>query len=78
MDSQIYVKKGRRYRPIGYSDGFTGFPAEGIWAVYKSDTSKSSTCIALVGEFQPIDYGKLASLIKEKGDECMKVTLKMI
>ena len=26
MNKQLYKKKGKRYIPIGYSDGFDGFP----------------------------------------------------
>ena len=30
MKDQVYKKVGRKYIPIGYSDGWTGFPADGI------------------------------------------------
>ena len=73
MNQQLYKKEGRRYIPIGYSDGFTGFPTEGIWIVYNKPGVKSSSCIAKVGEFQDIDYSKLATLTKDKHDECCKI-----
>ena len=46
MNEQIYKKKGRKYIPLGYMDGFMGFPSEGIWVVYDKPGSHSSTCIA--------------------------------
>ena len=77
MEEQLYKKKGRRYIPIGYSDNFNGFPAEGIWVVYSTPGAESSSCIAQVGQFEPIDYKQLANLIKEKEDECVKAVLEM-
>ena len=73
----MYKKKGRRYIPIGYSDNFNGFPAEGIWVVYSTPGAESSSCIAQVGQFELIDYKQLANLIKEKEDECVKAVLEM-
>jgi hypothetical protein len=52
MKEQVYKKKGRRYIPLGYSDGWTGFPADGIWIVQSKDGSKSSECIMRLGELQ--------------------------
>ena len=72
MKQQIYKKVGRKYLPIGYSDGFTGFPCEGIWIVYDTPNVKSQSCIAQVGQFEDLDYSKLASLIKHKEDECLQ------
>ena len=77
MEEQLYKKKGRRYIPIGYSDNFNGFPAEGIWVVYSTPGAESSSCIAQVGQFELIDYKQLANLIKEKEDECVKAVLEM-
>lgn len=45
MKQQLYKKVGRRYIPIGYSDGFTGFPSDGIWLVQQKDGYNSSECI---------------------------------
>jgi hypothetical protein len=72
MNSQLYKKEGRKYTPIGYSDGFTGFPCEGIWAVYGSNGGNSETCIAHVGKIKPVDYSLVASLIVDKKDACLK------
>lgn len=77
MDGQLYKKVGRRYIPIGYSDNFNGFPTEGIWVVYGKPGVESSSCIAQVGQFEPIDYNLLANLIKEKEDECVKAIIGM-
>ena len=56
MNEQVYKKVGRKYIPIGYSDGWTGFPSDGIWLVQTKPGSKSSECIMKLGEvenFQP-------------------------
>jgi hypothetical protein len=56
MDRQVYKKVGRKYVPIGYSDGWAGFPSDGIWIVKTVPGSKSSECIMQIGElinFQP-------------------------
>ena len=50
MKRQVYVKKGRRYVPLGPSDGFTGFPTDGIWLVQIKDGAASSSCILKIGE----------------------------
>ena len=71
MEGQLYKKIGRKYIPIGYSDNFNGFPSEGIWVVYGKPGLESSSCIAQVGQFEPIDYNLLANIIKEKEDECV-------
>lgn len=52
MTEQLYKKVGRRYIPIGYSDGFNGFPSDGIWLVQQSDSSKSSECIIKYEELE--------------------------
>lgn len=36
-DRTVYVKDGKRYRPLGYE--FTGFPSNGVWLV--EDGSRS-------------------------------------
>jgi hypothetical protein len=72
MSEQLYKKEGRKYIPIGYSDGFTGFPADGLWIVYTRPGCKSETCIAQVGKIKSIDYSLMASLIVNKEDECLK------
>lgn len=77
MSEQLYKKKGRKYIPIGYSDGFTGFPTEGIWVVYDRPSAKSMTCIAQVGEFQPIDYELLGNLVAEKETVCIQKVLRI-
>ena len=41
MNEQVYKKVGKRYVPIGYSDGWSGFPAEGLWAVHNKPEDKA-------------------------------------
>ena len=72
MNEQVYKKVGKRYIPIGYSDGWSGFPAEGLWAVYNKPGMSSSSCIVFVGEIKPIDYSLFASLIANKEEDCLK------
>ena len=72
MNEQVYKKVGRKYVQLGYSDGFDGFPSEGIWAVYSRPGCKSSTCIASVGSIKPIDYSLLTSLIVDKEEPCLR------
>lgn len=72
MNEQVYKKVRGRYVQLGYSDGYSGFPAEGIWAVYDRPGCKSSTCIASVGSIKPIDYSLLASLIADKEEPCLR------
>ena len=52
MQEQLYKKIGRRYKPLGYADGWQGFPAEGIWLVKESPGCHSSECILKLGELQ--------------------------
>ena len=54
MKEQLYKKKGRKYIPIGYSDGWSGFPADGVWIVQQKDGCKSSECIMRIGEVQDL------------------------
>ena len=58
---QYYKKQGRKYIPVGYNDGFQGFPSEGIWMVKKGDGLHSSECIIRLGELQ--DMQPAANLI---------------
>ena len=78
MTSQVYKKVGRKYIPLGYSDGWVGFPSEGIWVVYNNSGSHSSTCIAQVGKFQDLDYSLLANLVKEKEYNCLQALMKLM
>ena len=78
MNSQVYKKVGRKYIPLGYSDGWYGFPSEGIWVVYDKPGSHSSTCIAQVGKFQDLDYNLLANLVKEKEHDCLQVLMRLM
>jgi hypothetical protein len=52
MTEQLYRKKGRRYVPIGYSDGFNGFPSDGFWLVQQRDGVKSSECIIKIDDLE--------------------------
>lgn len=54
MTEQVYKKVGRKYVPIGYSDGWSGFPADGIWVVQTKPGSKSSECILRIGEVESL------------------------
>ena len=72
MNNQLYKKEGRKYVPIGYSDGFTGFPSDGLWAVYTRPGCKSESCIAFAGKIKPVDYSLMASLIVDKKEDCLK------
>ena len=54
MKSQVYKKVGRRYVPIGYSDGWAGFPADGIWVVQTTPGRKSMECMIRIGEVQDL------------------------
>jgi hypothetical protein len=50
MDNQVYKKVGRRYVKIGYSDGWHGFPSDGVWLVNTTTGSKSSECILKIAD----------------------------
>ena len=52
MNQQVYKKVGRKYVPIGYSDGWSGFPADGIWVVQTKPGHNSSECMMKIGEVQ--------------------------
>lgn len=54
MKTQVYKKVGRRYVPIGYSDGWAGFPADGIWVVQTTPERKSMECMMRIGEVQDL------------------------
>lgn len=70
MSEQLYKKKGNRYYPIGYSDGFSGFPSDGIWLVQQKDSCKSSECII---KYEDLDTAKPAiNLILEYKDKISK------
>jgi hypothetical protein len=50
MDSQFYRKQGRKYIKVGFSDGFTGFPTDGVWLVQAKPGRHSSECLLKLGE----------------------------
>ena len=50
MPQQLFVKEGRKYRPITPTDGWNGFPMDGIWLVKSDSSSKSSSCIMKIGD----------------------------
>lgn len=52
MNEQVYKKVGRKYVPIGYSDGWSGFPTDGIWLVQGKDGHHSSECIMKIGDLE--------------------------
>ncbi len=70
MEQQLYKKVGRRYQPIGYRDGFSGFPAEGIWLVIRRDGEHSSECILRLGELR--DMQPAVNLILAYKQELLK------
>jgi len=51
-----YIKKGRRYIPIGRE--FTWFPAEGVWLVYSNGGSKAATRLIALEDL-PEDITKI-------------------
>ena len=50
MPQQLFVKEGRNYRPITPTDGWNGFPMDGIWLVKSDANSKSASCILKIGD----------------------------
>ena len=70
MKEQLYIKKGRRYKKLGYSDGFTGFPTDGIWLVQQKDGCKSSECIMKLGDLESMQPS--VNLIIEYRGKIMK------
>jgi len=74
MEQQVYKKEGRRYKPIGYSDGWRGFPAEGVWIVQRKDGVHSSECILKIGEVQ--DLQPTANLILGYKEELVNFILR--
>jgi len=67
MDRQVYKKKGRRYVPVGYSDGWVGFPTDGIWLVNSTDGSRSSECILKLADNQMV-LPYAADILKHEDD----------
>ena len=70
MNQQVYKKVGRKYVPIGYSDGWTGFPSDGLWLVQQKDAHKSSECIIKIDELENIKPA--VNLILEYKDKILK------
>jgi hypothetical protein len=68
---QLYKKVKGKYQKVNYSDDVS-MPCEGIWSVYNRPGCKSESCIAFVGNFEPINYPQLGFLIKAKEDDCLK------
>jgi hypothetical protein len=54
MKQQVYKKVNRRYIPVGYSDGWSGFPTDGIWLVQTTPGIKSSECILKIGDNEEV------------------------
>jgi len=50
MSNQVYKKVGEKFIKIGPSDGWYGFPTEGVWLVTHKPNSKSSSWIAKLSE----------------------------
>ena len=74
MTTQLYKKKGRRYFPIGWSDGFNGFPSDGLWLVQQRDGVRSSECIIKIDELENLKPA--ANLIYEYKDKIGDFMLK--
>jgi len=52
---QVYKKtKKGKYKKLGYSDGWSGFPSDGIWLVTDGDGVHSSECIIKLDELETI------------------------
>jgi hypothetical protein len=77
MTEQIYKKVGKKYIPVGYSDGWSGFPSDGIWIVQTKPGSKSSECIMKIGELENLHpyidlfYGYEGKIIKFLAENTM-------
>lgn len=50
IKEQVYKKIGRKYIPLGYSDGWQGFPSDGVWVVQTKPGSKSSECVIKIAD----------------------------
>lgn len=70
MKEQVYKKKGRKYIPIGYSDGWSGFPSDGLWLVQTKPGFTSSECIIKIDELESIKPA--ANLILEYKGKIIK------
>jgi hypothetical protein len=53
METQYYVKDGRRYIPV---DSPGSFPSDGIWLVEQTGSGQTSRCIVKLGD-APQDVG---------------------
>jgi hypothetical protein len=73
MTQQLYKKVGRKYVPIGYSDGWQGFPTDGFWLVQTKPGVKSSECIIKIDELENLKPA--ANLIFEYKDKLIKVLM---
>lgn len=70
MTEQVYKKVKNRYVPIGYSDGWSGFPTDGIWLVQTKPGHKSSECIMKIGDIESMQ--PTANLILGYKDKIIK------
>lgn len=50
MNAQLYKREKGKYVKIGFSDGWLGFPCDGVWLVRSTPGCKSSSCIAKILE----------------------------
>lgn len=62
-DTNIYIKKGRKYKPIGiYLNNKHDYLTEGVWVVHKNTYSSSITNGDYIKELFNID--KMSNLVK--------------
>lgn len=52
---QLFVKAGKRYKPVTPRDGWLGFPCAGVWIVKRDFKSNSAECVIMESEL-PIPY----------------------
>ena len=70
----VYRKVGRRYKPVGYSDKWFGFPSDGLWLVQTKPGLKSSECIIKINELESIKPA--ANLILGYKDKLIEILQK--
>ena len=54
MEEQLYKKVGKKFVKIGFSDGWAGFPCDGIWMIETKPGVHSSTCVSKLSEISSI------------------------
>jgi hypothetical protein len=73
MESQIYRKVGKKYVKIGPSDGWHGFPSQGLWIVQGKDGSKSESWLKKLTDI-PEDIATYAKLRVRHDEICTAIS----